>query len=446
MGVRTLSEYLLTYLWVGMECVAAVLLFDAFSQRKKRQIAHWISVAWFSFLDATFLNLMSPNIANFGKIVIALAVYYSLHRLLYVGKRIFSLYIAVIFYATICCIDNIWFAFWVLILGIQNGSSFSQTFVSGFLMHCLMLASCYLQLLIRKHNQNQTTNYSWYTVPTILSTVSVLLIFFFGTCFEKDWISILPLCVCASFITCMQIAALLLVSWMEQTAHFREEALSLQTKSTAQRESIEALSAAYTQQRKLTHDFRAHLDTLSAMLAQQPFDIDAIKSYVRSLQSAQTSRILLVNTHHSALDALLNQKALVARNRSIDVQFRVNGGHLHSGYLYYDSAVLADEQAEPAQQPDGAGCAVCNHAVPVRNLPADRLPSQHPARLRGSCHDRRLRSVSYFDEHYHSHVQARYRDGLHDLRYGSMERVPGGSRYGYRSDQGYAACRPCQPV
>lgn len=319
MGVRTLSEYLLTYLWVGMECVAAVLLFDAFSQRKKRQIAHWISVAWFSFLDATFLNLMSPNIANFGKIVIALAVYYSLHRLLYVGKRIFSLYIAVIFYATICCIDNIWFAFWVLILGIQNGSSFSQTFVSGFLMHCLMLASCYLQLLIRKHNQNQTTNYSWYTVPTILSTVSVLLIFFFGTCFEKDWISILPLCVCASFITCMQIAALLLVSWMEQTAHFREEALSLQTKSTAQRESIKALSAAYTQQRKLTHDFRAHLDTLSAMLAQQPFDIDAIKSYVRSLQSAQTSRILLVNTHHSALDALLNQKRLLSHEIEVSM-------------------------------------------------------------------------------------------------------------------------------
>ena len=37
MGVRTLSEYLLTYLWVGMECVAAVLLFDAFSQRKKKR-------------------------------------------------------------------------------------------------------------------------------------------------------------------------------------------------------------------------------------------------------------------------------------------------------------------------------------------------------------------------------------------------------------------------
>ena len=47
----------------------------------------------------------------------------------------------------------------------------------------------------------------------------------------------------------MQIAALLLISWMEQNANFREEAISLQAKSKAQQESIEALSAAYAQQR-----------------------------------------------------------------------------------------------------------------------------------------------------------------------------------------------------
>lgn len=45
---------------------------------------------------------------------------------------------------------------------------------------------------------------------------------------------------------------------MEQNANFREEAISLQAKSKAQQESIEALSAAYAQQRKLTHDFLAH--------------------------------------------------------------------------------------------------------------------------------------------------------------------------------------------
>ena len=70
MGGLTLSEYLLTYLWVGMECVAAVLLFDAFSQRKKKRIIHWITVTCFVFLDATFLNLMSPNMASYWKIAL----------------------------------------------------------------------------------------------------------------------------------------------------------------------------------------------------------------------------------------------------------------------------------------------------------------------------------------------------------------------------------------
>ena len=136
--------------------------------------------------------------------------------------------------------------------------------------------------------------------------------------------AILPLCVCASFITGMQVSALLLISWMEQNSYFREEAISLQAKSKAQQESIEALSVAYAQQRKLTHDFRAHLNTLDGMLMQQSRNLDAIQAYVHSLQSQQNERILLVNTHHATLDALLNQKALVAKNRKVDIQFSVN--------------------------------------------------------------------------------------------------------------------------
>ena len=57
---------------------------------------------------------------------------------------------------------------------------------------------------------------------------------------------------------------------------------------------------------------------------QQNRDINTIQTYIHSLQSKQNERILLVNTHHAALDALLNQKALVAKNRKIDIQFSVN--------------------------------------------------------------------------------------------------------------------------
>ena len=181
-----------------------------------------------------------------------------------------------------------------------------------------------------------------------------------------------------------------------------------------------------TQQRKLTHDFRAHLDTLSAMLVQQPFDIDAIKSYVRSLQSAQTSLILLVNTHHSTLDALLNQKALVARNRSIDVQFRVNDLSAVKIDLVdltviisntLDNAIEACEKL-PVQERQIYVQVVLNdnelfYAVRNRSLPidvsSDRLPvttKENP-----SFHGYGLQNVQTTLAKYHSVYAMDYADG-----------------------------------
>ena len=319
-----MSDYFLTYLWTWMEYFSAILLFDAFSARKMERFRHWIIVTSLAFLEATLLNFAAITMPNYSKIVIGLVLLFSLHRFLYTSNRMFSFYISVIFYATICCVDNCWYTMLLLMSEAQDSVTPGEMVWQNLFMHSVIIAVCFLQAKARNGKLSQATNFRWYTIPAVLSLASVLLIFFFGNCFQQGQISIQPLCVCATFITVMQIAALLLISWMEQNANFREEAISLQAKSKAQQESIEALSAAYAQQRKLTHDFRAHLSTLDGMLMQQNRDINTIQTYIHSLQSKQTERILLVNTHHAALDALLNQKALVAKNRKIDIQFSVN--------------------------------------------------------------------------------------------------------------------------
>lgn len=307
-----------------MEYFSAILLFDAFSARKMERFRHWTIVTSLAFLEATLLNFAAITMPNYSKIVIGLVLLFSLHRFLYTSNRMFSFYISVIFYATICCVDNCWYTMLLLMSEAQDSVTPGEMVWQNLFMHSVIIAVCFLQAKARNGKLSQATNFRWYTIPAVLSLASVLLIFFFGNCFQQGQISIQPLCVCATFITVMQIAALLLISWMEQNANFREEAISLQAKSKAQQESIEALSAAYAQQRKLTHDFRAHLSTLDGMLMQQSRDINTIQTYIHSLQSKQTERILLVNTHHAALDALLNQKALVAKNRKIDIQFSVN--------------------------------------------------------------------------------------------------------------------------
>ena len=43
-----------------------------------------------------------------------------------------------------------------------------------------------------------------------------------------------------------------------------------------------------------------------------------------TLQEQQTDRILIANTRNSTIDALLNQKAQVAKKNNIDIRFKVN--------------------------------------------------------------------------------------------------------------------------
>lgn len=323
-GVITVKAYLLTYLWLGMECFAAILLFDGFSERKYRPSMHWFIAACFTVLEATGLNLLDPEVANSGKVLYVCATFFIMHRILYQSGRLFCLYITTIYYAAMNCVDNLCATFVFWISGSSIAIDLSDNILSSIFIHIIEILLFYLHNRIRKSKVIATTSWKWYTVPALLSLVSILLISFFGDCFQKGQMAALPLFVCASFIAFLQMSVMFLVSWMEQNAHYREETLSLQTKAQAQRESIEALSSAYAQQRKLTHDFQAHLDTLAGMLTQEHLNTGELHKYVQSLRSAQTDRILLVNTHHAALDALLNQKALVAKNRKIDIQFSVN--------------------------------------------------------------------------------------------------------------------------
>ena len=421
-----MSGYLLTYIWTGLECFAAILLFDGFSERKCSPGMHWFIAACFTVLDATALNLLDPRMASLGKMFYGCAAIFLLHSILYRSSTLFSLCMTIICYATMSCIDNLCatFAFW------QSGASMaidlSDTILVPFFVYCATITIFYFHKFIRKSKVTGTTSWQWYTVPTLLSLVSILLIFFFGDCFQKNQMAALPLFVCACFITFLQTAAMFLVSWMEQNAHFREESLSLRTRAQAQQESIEALSAAYAQQRKLTHDFQAHLDTLSGMLAQQPPDTSALQKYVQGLRASQTDRILLVNTHHAALDALLNQKALVAKNRKIDIQFSVNdlsGVKINTVDLTIlisntlDNAIEAcvklpedDRQifVKVLLEED-----VLFYSVRNRSLPVDVPPGQMPATTKEpvSLHGYGLQNVKTTLDKYHSLYAIHYADG-----------------------------------
>ena len=319
-----MSEYLQICLWISEESLAAILLFDGFSTRKRTRRAHWSIVACFTILNSLGLILLVPMMTSFGKLCYSCTIFFLLHTLLYQSSLLFGLCITAIYYATLCCIDTLCASTLFLLFGASYALRLAGDFWAIFLIHFVELLIFTLLNRTRKIKSSKATGWKWYSVPALLSLANAALIFFLSDCFQNGQVSALPLFVCMVFITVLQTAAMFLVSWMEQSARAREETLSLQTRAQAQQESIEALSAAYARQRKLTHDFQVHLDTLAGLLAQETLDRNALQQYVQDLQASQTTRILLVNTHHTALDALLNQKALAEKKRSIDIQFSVN--------------------------------------------------------------------------------------------------------------------------
>lgn len=429
-GAIIVRENLLTYLWAGMECLAAILLFDGFSERKRTPNIHWLIAACFIVLEATGLNLLDLELVSFEKILCVCAAFFILHRILYQSGLLFGLYVTIIYYATICCIDNLCatFVFWRS--GVSTAIDLSNNVLTSFFIHSIAILLFYLHNRLRKSKVITTTSWKWYTVPAIFSLVSLLLISFFGVCFQKGQMSAFPLFVCASFITLMQTAAMFLVSWMEKEAHIREETLSLQAKAQAQQESIEALSVAYSQQRKLTHDFQAHLDTLAGLLAQESPNTGVLRKYVQGLRSAQTNRILLVNTHHAALDALLNQKALVAKKRKIDIQFSVNDLSavkinmvdltiLISNTL--DNAIEACEKLPVSDRQIFVKVLLEEnelfYAVRNRSLPVNVQPGRLPATTKdpASLHGYGLQNVQTTLDKYHSLYALDYTDGWFDF-------------------------------
>lgn len=102
----------------------------------------------------------------------------------------------------------------------------------------------------------------------------------------------------------------------------QRQLLAASERSAAQEQTIRALTAAYSAQKKMTHDFRHHISALQALLEQN--EMEKARAYLAQLQESQTSRPLLVNCRHAAIDAVLNQKAYAAQEANIDFHCEVN--------------------------------------------------------------------------------------------------------------------------
>lgn len=298
-----------------------IIVFDAFFPQggdKKSRCAYIL--LW--LMLSTFLSIVIGTKYGYSfKMLQEVALIYIFCALLYQSRWDRRLFIVVTVYAVLFSYSY-WFESIFLYFGnweyeeyIWNIPLYSAVFfVRGFLSLCIAL-------LIRKyhhplHTRTQTS--AWVPLSAVFPVCTLLVLrqVYSSPQEQRVWQ------ICLLILNLVDVAALILLDYLEENAENREKLIAANERAHVQDENIQALSQAYAGQRKMTHDFRANLSTLSELLENER--IDDAKEFLSELNVRQSERILLINSHNAAIDAVLNQKGYIGRKSGIDMRFRVN--------------------------------------------------------------------------------------------------------------------------
>lgn len=315
-------EYWLSGLFCFMQAFAMVLLFDAFFERKIYKVRFWAVFFLILIIIITYVNVVHTTISVL-KMSGCVALYVVLNQSLYKGQLGMRLLVSLLGYAMIYLVE-----FFVDICLPAALSISYETFIYDRILYvlatvgdCLFLIL--LALLVRRfHRPRSQVKLAATMVVLLLPLATLVLLFPLYILFFSQPDAFVPLVIAVTVLICANAGVIILIDWLEQNTLLREQTLAASERLVAQQQSVEALSAAYAAQRKMTHDFQQHLSSLADLLPPEGA-YDAAR-YLSELQAQQTERILTVNTHHAVVDALLNQKAQYAEKRGIDIRFEVN--------------------------------------------------------------------------------------------------------------------------
>ena len=315
-------EYIISTLWLALECVAFFLFASAFlpyRHNSKRTLLTALSIC------ILFLLNQSLTLPALMRRLCALTFGLCLIVILFKGRLEQRIFIGLLDYIMIAAMDAIVLFCASTVLGVSLDELVWKKGMYTVLVTAGKILSVFLAWLItRLHpfHRIHPLHPKWMLLVSFFPLTSLfMLIALFLICRDQRELT-QPVAFFCIFLGIANVAIVYVVSLIERDTEVKQQINILSQQMEIQTASILALDKAYRQQRRTTHDFQNHLCTISDLLSQKAYE--AAAKYVQELNQAQTSRILIVNTHHPIIDAILNQKYQAAVESQIEMQFHIN--------------------------------------------------------------------------------------------------------------------------
>lgn len=315
-------EYVISALWLVLESIALVLFASAFLPYRYQLVRSFLISL---IICGIFLILQSLSLPPFARRLCAMALSLCLVLCLFKGRWGHLLFIGLLDYIMIAVMDTIVVFGASVVLQISLDDLVWRKGMYAVLVTSGKLLSVFLAwLVMRLHpfHKTQRLDAKWILLISIFPVTSLfMMIALFLICREQHDLSRPALLFCV-FLGIANVAIVYVVSLIEHDTEMKQRNNMLSQQMELQTASILTLEKAYRQQRKSSHDFQNHLCTISELLDNESYE--AATKYVHELSQAQTNRIMIVNTHHPIIDAILNQKYQMAVESQIEMRFQFN--------------------------------------------------------------------------------------------------------------------------
>jgi Signal transduction histidine kinase regulating citrate/malate metabolism len=197
------------------------------------------------------------------------------------------------------------------------GITLFQTWLKRHLMHACITISEWLRVMI-------------FPIATLL--ISVYLLRIYSVYPALSW----ELTVCNAILLVVDIVSVFLLNHLEKQHKAARDNIILRQSMKTQLDNVDAWRKAYEGQRKQTHDFQNQLLVIHGLVEHQA-PKDEILEYIGRLQSIDSISTLVVQTHRTAVDIILNQKYAIAESRSIRFVTQLDD---LSGFPLQDDALI----------------------------------------------------------------------------------------------------------
>lgn len=414
-------EYIISALWFALECVAFFLFASAFlpyRYNRKRTILMALCMCTLLLFSQSFP--LPALVLRLCALIFGLCLIVFLFK----GRLALRLFIGLLDYIIVAAMDAIVLFGASTILRISLDELVWKKGMYTVLVTAGKILSVFLAWLVtRLHpfHKLHPLRPKWMLLVSFfpLTSLFMLMVLFLICRDQRDLTQ--PVAFFCIFLGIANVAIVYVVSLIEQDTEVKQQNNILSQQMEIQTASILALDKAYRQQRQTTHDFQNHLYTISDLLAQKSYETAA--KYVRELSQAQTSRILIVNTHHPIIDAILNQKYQMAVESQIEMRFCINdlsGIQLSASELVVLLSNLLDNAIEACRHIDTERLIRCTilendgSFLSIRNTSLPVLITEHgiaTTKASASEHGYGLPSVCRILDGLHAEYAYNYENG-----------------------------------